>query len=79
MSACWAAVDPLAKIHDGGLEHLREANGAEKTEVADTALDTADIGAIKVGAFGELFLGEVLRFAVGTDVVSEFLEGGFLG
>ena len=33
----------------------------------------------EVGAFGKLFLREVLRFAASTDVVSEFLEGGFGG
>ena len=33
----------------------------------------------EVGAFGELFLGEILRFAAGTDIVSEFPEGGFSG
>ena len=45
-------------------------------EFVATAFDTADICAVEVGAFGELFLGEVLRLPARADVVSKFSEGG---
>lgn len=33
---------------------------------------SAEVGAVEVGAFGELFLGEALRLAARPEVVSEF-------
>ncbi len=35
----------------------------------------AEVCAVEVGAFGELFMGEVQRLPARADVVSEFSEG----
>ena len=76
MSVLKASVDSLAKFRGGSLEGFRKTNGAEQTEITDATFDTADVGTVEIGAFGEFFLREILCIAARTDIVSEFSEGG---
>lgn len=65
----------MAEIGNRGSKRFGDANNAEKARIANAAFDSADVGRIEIGFFGEGFLCEVACLTQLADVEPESGEG----
>src|SRR5688572_7230217 len=64
-------VHSLAKFRGGEAQGLGKLGDVLDSGIAQTALNPANVGRIKSGAFGQFFLCELFRFALAADVQSQ--------
>jgi hypothetical protein len=71
--------DALEEIRELDPQRLRQPFDAVDADVALTALDRADVGAIQAGTLRQGSLGETARLPLAPQVGGEQFAGGYLG